>query len=67
MSASDREVYMTARQVIRHHGASAAYLAAYMADALLDKGDLASAAEWRRIVKAIEVLQAIEREDVTRH
>ena len=67
MSAADREVYMTARQVILHHGASAAYLAAYMADLLLNKGDLASAAEWRRIATAIEVLQAIEREDATRH
>jgi len=30
------------------------------ADALLDTGDMAGAAAWRMIIKAIEVLQATE-------
>ena len=35
------------------------------ADALLDTGDMGGAATWRKIIKAIEVLQATETNETT--
>ena len=35
------------------------------ADGLLDAGDMEGAAVWRKIVKAVEVLQATEPDGVT--
>ena len=58
MTVSDRDINATALIVIRQHGGSAAYFAAGRADELLDGGDAEGAALWRRILKAIERLQA---------
>ncbi len=41
-------------------GEDAATEAAMRADAMLEKGDMAGAATWRRIVKAVEELQRQE-------
>jgi len=49
-----------AKLYIDQHGDQAALQAAMQADALLDVGDLDGAATWRKIIKAIEVMQATE-------
>ena len=59
MAVSDRDIFATAKLVIKRHGGSAAYYAATKGDEFLDKGDLDGAAVWRRILKAVEELQAM--------
>ena len=56
----DIDIYRAAKLYIDQHGEQAALQAAMQSDALLDTGDLDGAATWRRIIKAIEVLQATE-------
>lgn len=65
MPVSDRDIDATALQVIRQHGASAAYYAASRADELLAAGDLEGARTWRRILAAVEQMQ--EPPTSTRH
>lgn len=57
MPVSDRDIDATALQVLKRHGASAAYYAASRADELLAAGDLEGARTWRRILAAIERMQ----------
>ena len=57
---SDLDVYRSAHDLIQQHGEGAAIQAAMKADAMLDKGDLDSAAVWRQIVAAINELQRKE-------
>ncbi len=56
----DIDLYRVAKQYIDAHGDQAALQAAMQADALLSAGDMEGSATWRRIIKAIEVLQATE-------
>ena len=67
MSASDRDVQVTALLVIKHGGASAACYAAGHADELRDAGAVEGAKTWRRILVEIERLQALEPNTGARH
>ncbi len=42
---------------MKQHGQDASIEAAMRADAMLDKGDLAGVAVWKRILRAVEELQ----------
>lgn len=61
--ASDLDIYRTAKVVIDGHGGSALYLAHSRLDDCRDRGDREGAETWRRIIAAIEALQAQERPD----
>ncbi len=58
---SDLDILRSARLLIDQHGEDAGLEAAMLADAMLQKGAMAGAATWRRIVKAVEELQRQER------
>ena len=58
--AADIDIYRAAKLYIDQHGDQAALQAAMQADALLEKGDMEGSATWRKIIKAIEVMQATE-------
>jgi hypothetical protein len=62
MSVSDRDILGTALLCIKQHGGSAAYFVAGRADELLEQGALTGAAVWRKILKEIERLNAMEPE-----
>ena len=55
---SELDIYRAANLVIKHHGADAIIEAARMVDRMLDLGDLDGRDVWRRIRRAIELLQA---------
>jgi len=54
----DIDIYRAAKLYVDEHGDQAALQAAMQADALLEAGDMGGAATWRKIIKAIEVMQA---------
>ena len=54
------DIYRAAKLYIDQHGDQAALQAAMQADALLERGDLDGPAAWRKIIKAIEVIQVTE-------
>ena len=54
------DIYRAAKLYIDRHSDDAAIQAATRTDALLDTGDLDGAATWRKIIKAIVVMQATE-------
>ncbi len=58
------DIYRAAKLYIDQHGDQAALQAAMQTDAQLTAGDMEGAATWRRIIKAIEVLQATEPDDL---
>lgn len=57
----DKDIYRSAHVLIREHGDRAAIEAALRADKMLARGDLGGLAAWKRILKAVDVLQAKER------
>ena len=57
MVMDEKDIFLAAGTTIRLHGDEAALQAAQRADALLERGDMAGAATWRRILAAIEELQ----------
>lgn len=57
---SDRDILATALQCIKRHGGSAGYFAASRADLLEEQGAHAGALVWRKVLKEIERLQAME-------
>ena len=62
---ADIDIYQTANELIRQHGADAPIHAAMRADELLDAGDLDGQAVWKRILAAVEELQSEERPEGT--
>ena len=58
MTVSEIDIWRSANELIKQHGANAGIRAAMKADELLAKGDLDGARVWRRIVRAVEELQA---------
>ena len=56
----DIDIYRAAKLYIDQHGDQAALRAAMQADALLEAGDMEGSVTWRKIIKAIEVMQATE-------
>lgn len=61
------DIGRTAWLCIKQHGPSAAYYAAGRADELLEAGALEGAKVWRRVLRAIEHLQAIEPTSTLKH
>jgi hypothetical protein len=55
---SEREIWLAAKAMIQRYGSNAEMEAAERADELLEKGDMEGAAAWKRIMVAIEQLQA---------
>jgi hypothetical protein len=49
---TDLNIYRTANVLVKQHGEDAPTEAAMRADAMLDKGDLDSYTEWRRILRS---------------
>ena len=62
----DRDVYRSAKLLIDQYGAAAPVQAAMRADAMLERGDLNSAAAWKRIATAIFAIQSTEGETIHR-
>ncbi len=58
--ASEIDIYRSASAFIAKHGVQAPLQAAILADSFLAAGDMAGAKTWRKILKAIETLQATE-------
>ena len=58
---SHLDIFRSAAVLIREHGGNASLEAAQRTDAMLEKGDVESAAVWRRIVKAVEEIQHQDR------
>jgi hypothetical protein len=59
----DSDVFGAAKLLIDQYGEGAALQAAQSADELVEAGDLAGVAAWRRIFAAIEELRRGKRED----
>ena len=57
----DLDIYRSANLLVKRHGDDAPIHAAVRADAMLDKGDLEGFAVWKRILRAMEELQRVER------
>ena len=56
----DLDIYRSAHLYIREHGDDAAIEASKMIDTMLAKGDLDGQRVWRRVLQAIDELQAKE-------
>ncbi len=56
-SHDPRYIYRSAQVLMKHYGRDAPIETAMRADAILDKGDLAGYAVWKRILRAVEELQ----------
>ncbi len=54
----DLDIYRSAQVLAKRHGEDAPVHAAMRADARLERGDLNGYATWRRILRAVEELQA---------
>ena len=54
---SDRDVYATAKLLLKRHGDTAWFEAAQKADAMLEAGDMEGAATWKRVLAAVRELQ----------
>lgn len=57
---SDLDIYRSAQVLIRQHGEAAGFHAAQRVDALAEQGDREGQHVWKRILKAIEVLESRE-------
>ena len=60
---SDLDIYRSANVLVKQHGQDAPIHAGMRADAMLEAGDLDGVAVWRRVLKAVEELQGMERSD----
>lgn len=59
---SDIDIYRTAHLLIGQHGDEAPIHAAMRHDELLEAGDIDGTATWKRILRAVDVLLATERQ-----
>ncbi len=57
----DLDIYRSANELIKQHGDEALAHAAMRADKMAADGDMEGRAVWRRVVKAVDELQAKER------
>ena len=53
---TDPDIYLAATVILKRYGADASMQVTERADEMLERGDLAGAAVWRRILKAVEEL-----------
>ena len=58
---SDFKIFRSGKLLIEQHGKYATLEAAILADRLRDLGDMEGANTWKRIMRAIEELQRIEK------
>lgn len=58
---ADFDIWQSANLLIEQYGKDAAFMAAWSADAMLDKGNVNACRLWRRIFNAIEELERTER------
>ncbi len=58
---SDIDIYRSARVLVQTHDKDASIEVAMRADEMLENGDVAGYAVWKRILKAVEELQRMER------
>ncbi len=56
----DLDIYRSAQVLVKQHGLDAPIHAAMRADAMLEKGDLDGHAVWKRVLRAVRVLQETE-------
>lgn len=59
------DIYRSTKSYFDQHRNQATCQAAMKADAILEVGDMEGSATWRKIIKAIEVLQATEPRGMT--
>ncbi len=57
----DLNIYRSARLLVKRHGEDAPIEAAMRADAMLEAGDLDGLAVWKRVLRAVEEMERIER------
>jgi hypothetical protein len=57
----DKDVWRSAQILVKRYGETAGFEAAKRVDAMLEEGDPDGAAAWKRILKAVDELQAKER------
>jgi hypothetical protein len=60
LKLSPREIWMNALGMVDNHGSAAREMASCQAAALIDRGDLAGAEIWSRVLRAIDELQRVE-------
>lgn len=60
MTISDIDIWRSANELIKQHGADVGIHAAMKADELLAKGDLDGAVVWRRIAQAVKEFRTDE-------
>ncbi len=53
----DLDIYRSAQALVKRHGEDAPIHAAMRADAMLEAGDMAGYAAWKRVLRAVEELQ----------
>ncbi len=56
----DLDIYRSAQVLIKRHGQDAPIHAALRADELLEAGDLEGCAVFKRVLRAVEELEAVE-------
>ena len=61
----DKDIYRTANELVKQHGADAPIHAAMRADELLEAGDMEGKAVWLRILAAVDELLSGERPEGT--
>lgn len=54
--ASERDVWRTAETLVQRHGVDALLYALQSLDQLVERGDLAAAGDWRRVLRATRQL-----------
>ena len=57
---SDLDIYRSANVLVKRHDQDAPIEAAMRTDAMIEKGDLDGCAVWKRILRAVGVLQETE-------
>ena len=57
------DIWRAGNLLLREHGGDAPLVAAQRADKLLARGDVEGQVVWKRILKAVEQLQRIERRE----
>ena len=57
LTLSPRDIWMNALGMVGNHGSAAREMASCQAAALIDRGDLAGAEIWSRVLRAIDELQ----------
>lgn len=63
-TASERDVWRAAEALVRRHGLDAPLYALQSVDQLVERGDLAAAGDWRRVLRATRQLLSSTRSTI---